>query len=68
MPAALSLYRHWFRVRMRGLDKVPADYDPLGIENTHGWADVIGAFNAIHVHALAIISTNCQSDSCRTGS
>ncbi|HEX4352426.1 MAG TPA: hypothetical protein VHZ95_05920, partial [Polyangiales bacterium] len=46
---------------------VPADYAPFGIANTHGWDDVIDAFNAIHVHALAIISTNCESDSCRAG-
>jgi 1-acyl-sn-glycerol-3-phosphate acyltransferase len=36
MPAALSLYRNWFRVRMRGLDKVPAAGAALVVANHSG--------------------------------
>jgi 1-acyl-sn-glycerol-3-phosphate acyltransferase len=36
MPAALAIYRQWFRVRMRGLDKVPADGPALVVANHSG--------------------------------
>jgi 1-acyl-sn-glycerol-3-phosphate acyltransferase len=36
MPAALALYRHWFRVRMRGLENVPATGAALVVANHSG--------------------------------
>ena len=36
MPAALALYRQWFRVRMRGLDRVPARGPALIVANHSG--------------------------------
>lgn len=36
MPAALALYRQWFRVRMRGLDKVPGVGPALVVANHSG--------------------------------
>jgi 1-acyl-sn-glycerol-3-phosphate acyltransferase len=36
MPIALALYRQWFRVRMRGLDKVPAAGAALVVANHSG--------------------------------
>jgi 1-acyl-sn-glycerol-3-phosphate acyltransferase len=36
MPAALALYRRWFRVRMRGLDNVPASGPALVVANHSG--------------------------------
>jgi 1-acyl-sn-glycerol-3-phosphate acyltransferase len=36
MPAALALYRQWFRVRMRGLDKVPGSGPALVVANHSG--------------------------------
>jgi 1-acyl-sn-glycerol-3-phosphate acyltransferase len=36
MPAALVLYRQWFRVRMRGLDKVPGTGPALVVANHSG--------------------------------
>ena len=36
MPAALALYRHWFRVRMRGLDQIPATGAALVVANHSG--------------------------------
>jgi 1-acyl-sn-glycerol-3-phosphate acyltransferase len=36
MPAALALYRHWFRVRMRGLEHVPSTGPALVVANHSG--------------------------------
>ncbi len=36
MPAALALYRHWFRVRMRGLENVPGSGAALVVANHSG--------------------------------
>lgn len=36
MPAALALYRRWFRVRMRGLEHVPAGGPALVVANHSG--------------------------------
>jgi 1-acyl-sn-glycerol-3-phosphate acyltransferase len=36
MPAALALYRQWFRVRMRGLENVPASGPALVVANHSG--------------------------------
>src|SRR5215472_11639744 len=36
MPAARALYRSWFRVRMRGLEHVPADGAALVVANHSG--------------------------------
>ena len=36
MPAALTLYRNWFRVRMRGLEHVPATGPALVVANHSG--------------------------------
>jgi 1-acyl-sn-glycerol-3-phosphate acyltransferase len=36
MPAALRLYRHWFRIQMRGLDNVPAAGPALVVANHSG--------------------------------
>jgi len=36
MPAALALYRQWFRVRMRGLEHVPAGGPALIVANHSG--------------------------------
>jgi 1-acyl-sn-glycerol-3-phosphate acyltransferase len=36
MPAALALYRDWFRIRMRGLDHVPASGPALIVANHSG--------------------------------
>jgi 1-acyl-sn-glycerol-3-phosphate acyltransferase len=36
MPIALALYRHWFRVRMRGLEQVPPDGAALVVANHSG--------------------------------
>jgi 1-acyl-sn-glycerol-3-phosphate acyltransferase len=36
MPAALALYRQWFRVRMRGLDRVPDTGPALVVANHSG--------------------------------
>jgi 1-acyl-sn-glycerol-3-phosphate acyltransferase len=36
MPAALALYRQWFRVRMRGLDKLPGSGPALVVANHSG--------------------------------
>jgi 1-acyl-sn-glycerol-3-phosphate acyltransferase len=36
MPAALGLYRQWFRVRMRGLEHVPASGPALVVANHSG--------------------------------
>jgi 1-acyl-sn-glycerol-3-phosphate acyltransferase len=36
MPAALALYRQWFRVRMRGLEHVPAGGPALVVANHSG--------------------------------
>jgi 1-acyl-sn-glycerol-3-phosphate acyltransferase len=36
MPAALALYRRWFRVRMRGLDQVPCGGAALVVANHSG--------------------------------
>jgi 1-acyl-sn-glycerol-3-phosphate acyltransferase len=36
MPAALALYRQWFRVRMRGLDRVPDTGPALIVANHSG--------------------------------
>jgi 1-acyl-sn-glycerol-3-phosphate acyltransferase len=36
MPAARALYRHWFRVRMKGLDHVPAEGAALIVANHSG--------------------------------
>jgi 1-acyl-sn-glycerol-3-phosphate acyltransferase len=36
MPAALALYRHWFRVRMRGLENVPGTGPALVVANHSG--------------------------------
>ncbi|HEX9065366.1 MAG TPA: lysophospholipid acyltransferase family protein [Streptosporangiaceae bacterium] len=36
MPAARALYRGWFRVRMRGLEHVPADGGALVVANHSG--------------------------------
>ena len=36
MPAALSLYRSWFRVRMRGLENLPGDGAALVVVNHSG--------------------------------
>jgi 1-acyl-sn-glycerol-3-phosphate acyltransferase len=36
MPAALALYRQWFRVRMRGLDKIPGSGAALVVANHSG--------------------------------
>jgi 1-acyl-sn-glycerol-3-phosphate acyltransferase len=36
MPAALALYRNWFRVQARGLDNVPADGGALIVANHSG--------------------------------
>jgi 1-acyl-sn-glycerol-3-phosphate acyltransferase len=47
MPAALALYRQWFRVRMRGLDQVPADGAALVVANHSG----VLPFDAIMLQA-----------------
>ena len=48
MPAALALYRQWFRVRMRGLDKVPgvgpARADPGCADRLLGAGELVGVF------------------------
>jgi 1-acyl-sn-glycerol-3-phosphate acyltransferase len=36
MPAALALYREWFRVQMRGLDRVPGSGPALIVANHSG--------------------------------
>jgi 1-acyl-sn-glycerol-3-phosphate acyltransferase len=36
MPAALSLYRHWFQIQMRGLEHIPADGAALIVANHSG--------------------------------
>jgi len=36
MPVALALYRQWFRIRMRGLDQVPATGAALVVANHSG--------------------------------
>jgi 1-acyl-sn-glycerol-3-phosphate acyltransferase len=36
MPAALALYRHWFRVRMQGLENVPGSGPALIVANHSG--------------------------------
>ncbi len=47
MPAALVLYRHWFRVRMRGLEHVPAAGPALVVANHSG----VLPFDAIMLQA-----------------
>jgi 1-acyl-sn-glycerol-3-phosphate acyltransferase len=36
MPAALALYRNWFRIQMRGLQHIPADGAALVVANHSG--------------------------------
>jgi 1-acyl-sn-glycerol-3-phosphate acyltransferase len=51
MPAALSLYRHWFRVQMRGLENVPAAGPALVVANHSGVLPVDAVMLQAGIHA-----------------
>jgi 1-acyl-sn-glycerol-3-phosphate acyltransferase len=51
MPAALSLYRHWFRVQMRGLENVPPAGAALVVANHSGVLPVDAVMLQAGIHA-----------------
>jgi 1-acyl-sn-glycerol-3-phosphate acyltransferase len=51
MPAVLGLYRHWFRVQMRGLENVPAAGPALVVANHSGVLPVDAVMLQAGIHA-----------------